>query len=89
MEADAKPSNEPNSAADQAALNIRRIRAMLSMMLLLMAVYALYFGREFFMPVILAFLLALTLTPIVRFLRKRACRKRSRRRCWCCFPWAS
>ena len=71
MEADAKPSNEPNSAADQAALNIRRIRAMLSMMLLLMAVYALYFGREFFMPVILAFLLALTLTPIVRFLRKR------------------
>jgi predicted PurR-regulated permease PerM len=38
---------------------------------LILAVYALYFGREFFMPVILAFLFALTLTPIVRFLRKR------------------
>ena len=32
---------------------------------------SLYFAREFFMPVILAFLFALTLTPIVRFLRKR------------------
>ncbi|GHC67298.1 AI-2E family transporter [Limoniibacter endophyticus] len=29
---------------------------------------ALYFARDFFMPVTLAFLLALTLTPIVRFL---------------------
>jgi predicted PurR-regulated permease PerM len=38
---------------------------------LLAAVYALYFGREFFMPVVLAFLLALTLTPVVRVLRKR------------------
>lgn len=32
---------------------------------------SLYFAREFFMPVVLAFLFALTLTPIVRFLRKR------------------
>ena len=38
---------------------------------IILAIYALYFGREFFMPVILAFLFALTLTPIVRFLRKR------------------
>ncbi|TGV00988.1 AI-2E family transporter, partial [Mesorhizobium sp. M8A.F.Ca.ET.173.01.1.1] len=37
---------------------------------ILMTVAALYFARAFFMPVILAFLLALTLTPIVRFLRK-------------------
>ncbi len=37
----------------------------------IMAIQALYFGREFFMPVVLAFLFALTLTPIVRFLRKR------------------
>ncbi|WP_274630447.1 AI-2E family transporter [Arvimicrobium flavum] len=34
-------------------------------------VYALYFARDFFMPVILAFLLALMLTPVVRFLSKR------------------
>ncbi|TIV50619.1 MAG: AI-2E family transporter, partial [Mesorhizobium sp.] len=37
---------------------------------ILLTVFALYFARAFFMPVILAFLLALTLTPIVRFLRK-------------------
>ncbi len=37
----------------------------------ILAIYALYFGREFFMPVILAFLFALTLTPIVRFAGKR------------------
>jgi predicted PurR-regulated permease PerM len=37
---------------------------------LLAFVYALYFARDFFLPVLLAFLLALTLTPIVRFLRK-------------------
>src|SRR5690554_18966 len=37
----------------------------------ILAIQALYFGREFFMPVVLAFLFALTLTPIVRFLRKR------------------
>ena len=37
---------------------------------LLAVVYALYFAREFFMPVVLAFLLALTLTPVVRVLRK-------------------
>lgn len=38
---------------------------------IILAIYALYFGREFFMPVVLAFLFALTLTPIVRFVRKR------------------
>ncbi len=38
---------------------------------IILSIYALYFGREFFMPVVLAFLFALTLTPIVRFLRKR------------------
>lgn len=32
---------------------------------------SLYFAKDFFMPVVLAFLFAMTLTPIVRFLRKR------------------
>jgi len=32
---------------------------------------SLYFAREFFVPIVVAFLFALTLTPIVRFLRKR------------------
>lgn len=38
---------------------------------LILTIYALFFGRDFFMPVVLAFLFALTLTPIVRFGRKR------------------
>ena len=47
------------------------VRLSLVGIFLLAVVYALYFARDFFMPVVLAFLLALTLTPIVRFLRKR------------------
>jgi predicted PurR-regulated permease PerM len=47
------------------------VRLSLVGIFLLAVVYALYFGRDFFMPVVLAFLLALTLTPIVRVLRKR------------------
>ncbi|GLS40485.1 AI-2E family transporter [Mesorhizobium tianshanense] len=46
------------------------MRSLLVGIFILMAIYALYFAKAFFMPVILAFLLALTLTPIVRFLRK-------------------
>ncbi|AZV18655.1 AI-2E family transporter [Mesorhizobium sp. M7A.F.Ce.TU.012.03.2.1] len=46
------------------------MRSLLVGIFLFMAVYALYFARAFFMPVILAFLLALTLTPIVRLLRR-------------------
>jgi predicted PurR-regulated permease PerM len=46
------------------------MRSLLIGIFILMAIYALSFARAFFMPVILAFLLALTLTPIVRFLRK-------------------
>lgn len=38
---------------------------------ILLAVYALYFARELFIPVVLSFLFALTLSPIVRFLAKR------------------
>lgn len=38
---------------------------------LIMAFAALYVARDFFIPVVVAFLLTLTLTPIVRFLRKR------------------
>mgnify|MGYP001166045696 CR=1 FL=1 len=49
----------------------RIMRWLLTGIFIILAVYALYFGKDFFMPVILAFLLALTLTPIVRFLRKR------------------
>ncbi len=47
------------------------MRSLLIGIFILMSIYALYFARAFFMPVMLAFLLTLTLTPIVRFLRKR------------------
>lgn len=50
---------------------VRTGRAMLIGIFLMMLVYALYFGRDFFMPVTLAILLALMLTPIVRFSKKR------------------
>lgn len=49
----------------------RLVRFLLTGIFLMMAVCALYFARDFFMPVTLAFLLTLTLTPIVRFFRKR------------------
>ena len=51
--------------------DLRLLRRIGIGLFLLALAYAFYFGREFFMPVVLAFLLALTLTPIVRFLRRR------------------
>lgn len=45
-------------------------RAAVTGIFIMLAIFALYFARDFFMPVILAFLAALTLTPVVRFLRK-------------------
>lgn len=47
------------------------IRRFMLGLFLFALVYALYFARDFFLPVLLAFLLALMLTPIVRFLKKR------------------
>ncbi|MCV0395040.1 MAG: AI-2E family transporter [Rhizobiaceae bacterium] len=47
------------------------VRVSIVGLFLMSAVVALYFARDFFMPVVLAFLFALTLAPIVRFLGKR------------------
>ncbi|MER9498453.1 AI-2E family transporter [Mesorhizobium sp. M0587] len=60
-------SPDPRAAA---RADTHMVRLLLVGIFLLMVVYALYFARAFFMPVILAFLLALTLTPIVRLLRR-------------------
>ena len=49
----------------------RLIRSLLLGIFILSAISALYFARDFAMPVVLAFLLSLMLTPIVRFLKKR------------------
>jgi len=53
-----------------ARADMRLTRSLVIGIFILMTIAALYFARAFFMPVILAFLLALTLTPIVRFLRQ-------------------
>ncbi|RWE67579.1 AI-2E family transporter [Mesorhizobium sp.] len=62
-------ADSPDSRAEARA-DTHLMRSLLVGIFILMAIFALYFARAFFMPVILAFLLALTLTPIVRFLRK-------------------
>ncbi|MER8922701.1 AI-2E family transporter [Mesorhizobium sp. M0802] len=62
---------ETEEARVVARADTHLMRSLLIGIFLFMAIYALYFARAFFMPVILAFLLTLTLTPIVRFLRKR------------------
>jgi predicted PurR-regulated permease PerM len=59
------------SEVERTAADMRLTRSLLIGIFLFMAVYALYFARDFFMPVILALMLALMLTPIVRFLRRR------------------
>jgi predicted PurR-regulated permease PerM len=58
-------------ARGEVRADMQLMRSLLIGIFIFMAIYALYFAKAFFMPVILAFLLALTLTPIVRFLRKR------------------
>lgn len=54
----------------RAMSDTRLMRSLLIGIFLFALVYALYFARDFFMPVILAFMLALMLTPIVRLLRR-------------------
>jgi predicted PurR-regulated permease PerM len=63
-------SDEPviEAKLDRSARNSRYLAGIFLMLLL----YGLYLGRDFLTPVVLAFLLALTLTPIVRFLSKWA-----------------
>lgn len=65
----ASAAESPDLRADARA-DMRLMRSLVIGIFILMTAAALYFARAFFMPVVLAFLLALTLTPIVRFLRK-------------------
>jgi predicted PurR-regulated permease PerM len=65
------PGGTQPEVADTRRSDTRLMRTLMVGIFIFMAVYALYFGRDFFMPLVLAFLLALMLTPIVRFLRKR------------------
>jgi predicted PurR-regulated permease PerM len=70
METDPAASGEAADAKAVSRADTHLMRSLMIGIFIFMAIYALYFGRAFFMPVILAFLLALTLTPIVRTLRK-------------------
>lgn len=65
-----EPSTEPASQ-DELARTLGTLR-FAAMGLFLIALTALiYFARDFLLPVLLAFLLALTLSPIVRYLQRR------------------
>jgi len=64
-------SGAESSDARSALNDSRWVRFAIVGIFLLAFVYALYFARDFFMPVLLAFLLALTLSPMVRFMGKR------------------
>ena len=50
---------------------LRSIRVALMGMFLMMLVGLVFFARDFLLPVVLAFLLALTLSPVIRFMQKR------------------
>ena len=67
------PENLPKDTplADELAGNLRAIRIVLTGIFLIGLVGLIYFARDFLLPVFLAFLLALTLSPIVRYLQKR------------------
>lgn len=62
---------QPASRLEPVWSETKLIRSLLVGIFILATIYALYFARDFVMPVVLAFLLALMLTPIVRFLKKR------------------
>src|SRR5688572_2058498 len=66
-------ASEASAPEDTLAFaNIPLFRFALVGIFIIAFVYALYFARDFFMPVVLAFLLALTLSPIMRFFLKRS-----------------
>ena len=69
--APATPDAHAQAGVESIWSDTRLIRSLLTGIFILALVYALYFARDFFMPVVLAFLLAMMLTPIVRFLKKR------------------
>jgi predicted PurR-regulated permease PerM len=60
--------SEPITRAEARA-DTRLIRSLVIGLFILIGIYALYFARDFFMPVVLAFFLTMTLTPVVRMLK--------------------
>jgi predicted PurR-regulated permease PerM len=64
------PSNADSPPNDMAR-SLKAIRIAGTGLFLIALVGLVYFARDFLLPVVIAFLLALTLSPIVRFLQKR------------------
>ena len=67
----AEPLATPTNVTFQGLVSGERTHFYVRGLFLIMLIYALYFARDFFMPVVLGFLFALTLTPIVRWAGKR------------------
>jgi predicted PurR-regulated permease PerM len=63
-----KAAQDPN---EELGRSLRTIRIAVIGLFLIALVGLVYFARDFLLPVVLAFLFALTLSPIVRFLQKR------------------
>jgi predicted PurR-regulated permease PerM len=57
--------------AEELDAKLRSIRVALLGIFLIILIGLVYFARDFLLPVVLAFLLALTLSPVVRFLQRR------------------
>ncbi len=70
MASDEKPTGGDVPEAEAAAPARGHGYAIVGIFIILL-VYAAYFARDFIVPVVLSFLFALTLTPIVRFFGKR------------------
>jgi predicted PurR-regulated permease PerM len=63
--------SNPDSSPDDMGRSLKAIRIAVIGLFLIALVGLIYFARDFLLPVVIAFLLALTLSPIVRFLQKR------------------
>lgn len=71
-EAAADPETEiAESGTDSAVERGNSIRFPVIGIFLILLLAALYLAREFFLPITLAFILALTLSPVVRFFKRR------------------
>ena len=67
---DMMPSDPTNDFRSRRLTSANRSHPYIVGIFLMMLVYSLYIGREFLTPVILAFILATTLTPVVRYMGK-------------------
>lgn len=63
-------SNGREDAAETAGLEVGNIRALLAGLLILHVFVALYFARDIVMPIVLGFLIALSLSPVSRGLAR-------------------